>query len=157
MPCAVCLSVRYTLVPKEKVEDWEKEKLEGWNLVSSTTSYLIYENENWVPMGFTYDSYITEEDFETVSDTNAGNVLMKALLLTDEQVERYGQMMQNLTDDEKNNISYEDYVQDCTGPAGKRCDNALPQRAPALPRRRIWKPKIWYCSACPMTMVLPQP
>lgn len=108
------LSVRYTLVPKEKVEDWEKEKLEGWNLVSSTTSYLIYENENWVPMGFTYDSYITEEDFETVSDTNAGNVLMKALLLTDEQVERYGQMMQNLTDDEKNNISYEDYVQDCT-------------------------------------------
>lgn len=73
-------------------------------------------------MGFTYDSYITEEDFETVSDTNAGNVLMKALLLTDEQVERYGQMMQNLTDDEKNNISYEDYVQDCTGPAGKRCD-----------------------------------
>ena len=23
------LSVRYTLVPKEKVEDWEKEKLEG--------------------------------------------------------------------------------------------------------------------------------
>ena len=108
------LSVRYTLVPKEKVEDWEKEKLEGWNLVSSTTSYLIYENENWVPMGLTYDSYITEEDFETVSDTNAGNVLMKALLLTDEQVERYGQMMQNLTDDEKNNISYEDYVQDCT-------------------------------------------
>ena len=108
------LSVRYTLVPKEKVEDWEKEKLEGWNLVSSTTSYLIYENENWVPMGFTYDSYITEEDFETVSDTHAGNVLMKALLLTDEQVERYGQMMQNLTDDEKNNISYEDYVQDCT-------------------------------------------
>ena len=94
--------------------NWEKEKLEGWNLVSSTTSYLIYENENWVPMGFTYDSYITEEDFETVSDTNAGNVLMKALLLTDEQVERYGQMMQNLTDDEKNNISYEDYVQDCT-------------------------------------------
>ena len=65
------LSVRYTLVPKEKVEDWEKEKLEGWNLVSSTTSYLIYENENWVPMGFTYDSYITEGDFETVSDTNA--------------------------------------------------------------------------------------
>ena len=63
--------MRYTLVPKEKVEDWEKEKLEGWNLVSSTTSYLIYENENWVPMGFTYDSYITEEDFETVSDTNA--------------------------------------------------------------------------------------
>ena len=108
------LSVRYTLVPKEKVEDWEKEKLEGWNLVSSTTSYLIYENENWVPMGFTYDSYITEEDFETVSDTHAGNVLMKALLLTDEQVERYGQMMQHLTDDEKNNISYEDYVQDCT-------------------------------------------
>lgn len=52
-------------------------------------------------MGFTYDSYITEEDFETVSDTNAGNVLMKALLLTDEQVERYGQRMQNLTDDEK--------------------------------------------------------
>ena len=49
-----------------------------------------------------------------MSDIHAGNVLMKALLLTDEQVERYGQMMQHLTDDEKNNISYEDYVQDCT-------------------------------------------
>ena len=107
------LSVRYTLVPKEKVEDWEKEKLEGWTLFQHHKLPDLRERE-LVPMGFTYDSYITEEDFETVSDTHAGNVLMKALLLTDEQVERYGQMMQNLTDDEKNNISYEDYVQDCT-------------------------------------------
>ena len=108
------LSVRYTLVAKDKETEWTDKDLPGWQRTGETDAYALYENENWVPMGFTYDSYITEEDFETVSDTNAGNVLMKALLLTDEQVERYGQMMQNLTDDEKNNISYEDYVQDCT-------------------------------------------
>ena len=108
------LSVRYTLVAKDKETEWTDKDLPGWQRTGETDAYALYENENWVPMGFTYDSYITEEDFETVSDTHAGNVLMKALLLTDEQVERYGQMMQNLTDDEKNNISYEDYVQDCT-------------------------------------------
>ena len=108
------LSVRYTLVAKDKETEWTDKDLPGWQRTGETDAYALYENENWVPMGFTYDSYITEENFETVSDTHAGNVLMKALLLTDEQVERYGQMMQNLTDDEKNNISYEDYVQDCT-------------------------------------------
>ena len=141
------LSVRYTLVPKEKVEDWEKEKLEGWNLVSSTTSYLIYENENWVPMGFTYDSYITEENFETVSDTHAGNVLMKALLLTDEQVERYGQMMQNLTDDEKNNISYEDYVQDCTARRAT-VRSCSPTTRPVCGRALPSAPALLWCMPC---------
>ena len=57
------LSVRYTLTARDKVSDWEKQALPGWTKYAETDAYVIYENENWVPMGFTYDSYITEEDW----------------------------------------------------------------------------------------------
>ena len=107
------LSVRYTLVPTDKLEDWQEEKLSGWKPFAETTSYTVLENENWVPMGFTYDHYVTEETFENTTEKKHGNLLMKALLLTEEQIDEYGDLLTELPAADAKKDTYADYAQDC--------------------------------------------
>ena len=107
------LSVRYTLVPEEKQADWEQEGLQGWNLAARSGSYLIYENENWVPMGLTYDYYISEDAFEELPEEERGNVLMKAVLLDQDQIYQWKDLLDPLPQSELDARDYTDYVKDC--------------------------------------------
>ncbi len=65
-------------------------------------------------MGFACDiyAYVTMEELEEVEETKRSNVLVRAIALTDEQVEKYGGMLRHLTDAERTGNSYEQYVQD---------------------------------------------
>lgn len=107
------LSVRYTLVPEDKVADWEADMTRSWALVSSTEHYAIYENQDWVPMGFTYEYYITPDRFENLPENERAQVLMKALLLTPEQVEQWGSSLEPLPEELLETRDYETYVLDC--------------------------------------------
>ena len=107
------LSVRYTLVPEDKIADWEADINKSWALVSSTDDYALYENQEWVPMGFTYDYYITPDRYDQIPEEERGQVLMKALLLTEEQVEEWGGSLEPLPDELLEERDYETYVQDC--------------------------------------------
>lgn len=105
------LSVRYTLVPRDKVADWEEQALQGWALAATTDQYALYENENWVAMGLTYDYYITPEEFDQLPEDQRAAVLMKALLLTEEQAA--ASSLAPLPEDQRSDCSWEAYVQDC--------------------------------------------
>ena len=113
------LSVRYTLVPLDELNAWQEEHARGWKLFDEAGSYQIYENENYVPMGFAYDCYITQEQFEGLSDKERGNVLMRAILLDDDQIREYGDILSPLPEDRLSNLNYSAYVQDC---ADRRAD-----------------------------------
>ncbi len=106
-------SVRYTLVPKSDQVSWENLSLKGWNLAETTTSYQIYENENWVPMGFAYEYYMTQDQFEAIDEEERGNALMRAILLTGEQIETYGDLLRPISDEELEKLDYSSYVSDC--------------------------------------------
>ena len=56
---------------------------------------MLYENENYVPMGFTYDYYITEESYETTIKNTRANLLMRALVLSEEDAEAYGKYLKS--------------------------------------------------------------
>jgi len=58
--------------------------------------YYIYENKNYIPYGFSYDHYMTEEFCESYSENRRPALMLKAILLTDEQIEKYGYMYENL-------------------------------------------------------------
>ena len=107
------LSVRYTLVAKDADEDWQAEKLDGWTRFTETDSYFIYENENYVPMGFTYDYYVTQEQLDRVTESERAQILMRALLLDDSQISAYGNILQPLPDSELAHRTQERYAQDC--------------------------------------------
>lgn len=120
------LSVRYTLVPQEELTNWQELELQGWTLAQQVGSYQIYQNDNYVPMGFAYDHYITAEQFERVPEDARGNILMRAVLLSGEQIERFDGLLTQLPDSELNRRSYDAYVQDCADrrAAGVACFTA---------------------------------
>ena len=64
-------------------------KMPGWHLLKSCNDFDIYENENYVPMGFAYTSYLTQEEFERVKAIHRSEAINYAMVLTREQMKRY--------------------------------------------------------------------
>ena len=63
------LSVRYyienTLVkPSKTIED--KGGLVGYDNGTETEGYRIFENENYIPMGFTFNSFIRDDEYSAM-------------------------------------------------------------------------------------------
>ncbi len=81
-------------------EEPDKLEIEGFHYVTTENDLDIYENENYIPMGFAYDYYITESEVDSCSDGQLDRLLVKALYLTDEQVEKYGDLLKPLPEGE---------------------------------------------------------
>ncbi|MGN0984162.1 MAG: YfhO family protein, partial [Gemmiger sp.] len=107
------LGVRFTLVPLDAEQHWLEEKLSGWTRTAETSRYAVYQNDNWVPLGTAYAFYVTDEQLEQVPEQQRANVLMKALLLEEDQIDRFGAMLRPLPEDAMKDRTYEAYVEDC--------------------------------------------
>lgn len=75
----------------------EGDGLPGYYLVDSQNGFDIYENSNFIPMGFTFDYYITESEFDTVDKKSADLNIVKAIILSDEDAEKYGHLMTEIS------------------------------------------------------------
>ena len=107
------LSVKYLLTTQKHQEDFLAEADEGWSYYDTRDGYLLYENENYVPMGFPYDYYLTESQYENTIKTTRSNLLMRALVLKDEDAETYSEYLQPLPEERLNDLYYDTYVEDC--------------------------------------------
>ena len=107
------LSVRYTLVAKDSADDWDGENLSGWTLCGQTSAYDVYQNDNWVPMGFAYDFYVTKAQLDTVPEKERAQILMRALLLDEDQIETYAGLLDPLPEEELEDRTANRYAEDC--------------------------------------------
>ena len=115
------LSVEYLITTPEKRESFEDEADEGWTYLADVDGYALYHNDNYVPMGFTYDYYVTEATYQTSIKTLRSNLLMRALVLTDEDVAQYGKYLTELSEDMLNDLHYDSYTQDCADRRAHGC------------------------------------
>ena len=115
------LSVEYLITTPEKRESFEDEADEGWTYLADVDGYALYHNDNYVPMGFTYDYYVTEATYQTSIKTLRSNLLMRALVLTDEDVAQYGKYLTELSEDMLNDLHYDSYTQDCADRRANSC------------------------------------
>lgn len=132
------LGVRYTLTPLAKQAEFEeKYGAFGYTYSHSDDTFAYFRNENELPMGFAYDKYILlekeepEEDADTdapaleagavpaglpalmgVAEKQRGNMLVRAIALTEEQIARYGQYLAPATAADTVSFTYEDYQRD---------------------------------------------
>ena len=117
--------------------------------------FNLFENENFIPMGFTYDYYLNIDDFKPFTqeyddDEDSGNTLamvdeiidgsgnqgemfrysdpynnekrlLKAIWLTDEQIGKYGSILEPLPEELAKDLSYETYCKDCRERAESAC------------------------------------
>ena len=115
------LSVEYLITTPEKRESFEDEADAGWTYLADVDGYTLYHNDNYVPMGFTYDYYVTEATYEASIKTLRSNLLMRALVLTDEDVAQYGKYLTELSEDMLNDLHYDSYTQDCSDRRAHSC------------------------------------
>ena len=117
------LSVRYTLVAKDADSNWQGEDMDGWDLVGSTSAYQIYENKNWVPMGFAQQYYVTADQLDQVGEDSRAQILFRAVLLDEDQIAAYGDLLQPIPDDRLTNCTQDTYAEDCTACRAEAVEN----------------------------------
>lgn len=69
------------------------EYLPGFEYIKTNDSFEVYENTLYIPPGFGYDTYISQEKAESRSKSTREKLLISALVLTDEQIEKYSDIM----------------------------------------------------------------
>lgn len=115
------LAVKYLLnrTDGERFENDDGEAaMPGYEYVKTSGGYYIYENKNYIPYGISYDYYMTEEFCSSYSKSSRANLMLKALLLTNEQIEKYGSEMKNLAELELTSdysLSFSDNASESTG------------------------------------------
>ena len=96
------LSVKYLLNRKdgESFIDTETKKpaMYGYKYLKTESGYYIYENENFIPYGFSYDYYMSYDMCDQFTDEARANMMLKAILLDDKQIKKYGHLMENIED-----------------------------------------------------------
>ena len=115
------LSVKYLITTPEKQEDFLAAADEGWDYYDTRDGFMLYENENYVPMGFTYDYYITEEEYEATVKNTRSTLLMRALVLSEEDAAVYGQYLKKLPEEKRNDLWYDTYISDCADRRASAC------------------------------------
>ncbi len=125
---ASMLSVKYLLDPeiessKEFVNERGETIVPDYTFVENRNGYDIYINDNYIPMGFTYDYYMTSEQAEKYSGTRRSQMFLKALLVEDDDLADFKPYMKDI--ETKHNIlevseektsplfTYSSYANDC--------------------------------------------
>lgn len=111
-------SVKYLFIGEDKDE---QDPMPGFELTSKQLDFNIYENENYLPMGFAFDTYLTEDEFRGVPEADRHKVLMRALVLTDEQAQRYGTMLDHLVISLDMPMDYTDFLDDVANRRDMSC------------------------------------
>ena len=84
----------------------------GWKTYDKQNGFLIYENENYIPMGFTYEGYITRSEYEAIDLTDRHLALLKAIVVEDGDEDKIATTLPHL-DTANMEFTEEQYAADC--------------------------------------------
>ena len=74
----------------------EKLDVPGHSYLTTENDLDIYVNDNYVPMGFTFDYYLTDEDVEKCAENQRDRLLLNGLYLSEEQIAKYSDILKPL-------------------------------------------------------------
>lgn len=107
--------VKYLIVKEsysEKSLEDALDELKLYEYHSSQNGYDIYINNYAFPMGFAYDNYVTTEQMENCSSDSKDKLMCRAVVLTDEQAEKYADILSPLETESRTYIGLEEFKQD---------------------------------------------
>ena len=122
------LSSHYYLENKliRATKNYTKEGgLLGYQKVGESDGYNIYENRYFIPVGFTFDRFMTEDTYALLLDrdkTAADRTLVRDLILDDEAAAEYGSLFSGQdTDIDEECLSSNSYYSECRKRAATAC------------------------------------
>ncbi len=114
------LSVKWLYIP---VEEKEQAPMRGFTLVDTRLGYNIYQNENYLPMGFSYDRYISEEEWESLPTDYKSRALLHAIYLDKEAEERHKDILEPVEEGWQGGLAADQMEQDVADRAMMTCDS----------------------------------
>ena len=76
-------------ISKSFTEKDGKTKMPYWKFLKAENGFRIYENTCYIPMGFTYDSFITNEEFDLITNSHKTEAILYSMVLSREQMQKY--------------------------------------------------------------------
>ncbi len=119
------LSVRFTVMPEDERSNFEEAAGAGWTYYDTVDGMALYQNDNYLPMGFTYDYYVSADSLEGMTTQDASCLLLRALALSEEDIAQYGQYLAPAPDSELQDFGYERYVQDVAARRETACSDFM--------------------------------
>ena len=86
----------------------------GFKYLYTQNGFDIYENQLYIPLGFGYNQYVSESDLEERSDSDKEKLLISAIVLSDEQIEKYSSILTPFDFSESSGTSEMQYSLACT-------------------------------------------
>ena len=86
--------VKYVMIPIAFTESYRQKALEDlqiYEYMDTQGDYYIYKTDYALPMGFSYDTYIPYN--EAKDNRRVDNLLVRAAVLTNEQIEKYSDIL----------------------------------------------------------------
>ncbi|MEG1981419.1 MAG: YfhO family protein [Clostridia bacterium] len=72
--------------------------MRGFEKIDEVNGFTVYENQNYLPFGFAYDNYVDKAYFEAMPKNEREKLLLNAVLLSQEQIDKYGKNLTELPD-----------------------------------------------------------
>ncbi len=85
----------------------------GWKYYDRQSQFDIWENEYYIPMGFWYDNYISEKDYEVCQTYNRSKLMLRAMVLTNEQIKKYPFIEKKLITSHDLSYNKAEYFENC--------------------------------------------
>lgn len=85
----------------------------GWEYYGTQNGFSIWENQFCIPMGFTYDKFITEEQYYNCTESRRHLLLLKAMVLEPSQMAKYADVTGSVAYEGDFTYTEEAYKQDC--------------------------------------------
>lgn len=89
-----------------------REYLPQFEYIGENENFEIYENKLYIPMGFGYDTFVSEKSLESKNKSIRERLLLNALVLNDEQIKKYGDIL-NEASSKVYNLTKSDYELAC--------------------------------------------
>ncbi len=107
---------------KSFVDESGKTLMPGWSYYATQNGCDVYRNDYFIPMGFSYDGYITRSEYNAASESNRHLLLLKALVLEDKDAPRAGGILKHI---DVNTLQYteSEYLKDCTARKATSCSS----------------------------------
>ncbi len=103
-------------------ENYDKPEMPGWIYYGNANGFDIWENEYYIPMGFSYDKYITKSDFDTISESKRELAMIRGVVIEDEDEEFFSEFMTTFNPHTVR-LDKESYEKDCLQRAKMSCSS----------------------------------
>ncbi len=115
------LSVKYYYdLARDADDDSDPFEMPGFRYLRTENGFDLYVNDYFIPMGFPYDTYVTTETLDGRTDTTKERVMLRALVLDEEQAEKYADILSPLADSSLT-VGQEQYLALCEQHRAEAC------------------------------------